>query len=201
MPTASGNESLPENAIAPATQAAWRKWLIANHTQPKGVWLVMWKQASGRAKFGYDEAVFEALCVGWVDSKPRKLDEDRSMLWFAPRKPNTGWSRKNKERIAKAIELGKMHSAGLAKIEAAKRDGSWTKLDEIEDGVIPDDLIAMFAKYRRSKENFEAFPRSVRRGILEWISTAKRPETRLARITETAMLAARNERANQWRKQ
>lgn len=148
----------------------------------------------------YAESVEEALAFGWVDSLPRALDSERSMLWFAPRKPRTGWSRPNKERVARLIADGRMTAAGLAKVDAAKRDGSWTKLDAIESLEIPPDLAAALNAETLAKEHFAEFPRSVKRGILEWISTAKKPETRQRRIEETARLAAKNVRANQWRK-
>ncbi len=91
-----------------------------------------------------------------------------------------------------------MMPAGLAKIEAAKRDGTWSKLDEVDALVVPDDLRAELKRYENANDFFEAFPKSVKRGILEWILNAKRPETRQKRISETARLANRNERANQW---
>lgn len=141
----------------------------------------------------------EALCFGWIDSKPNKLDEERSLLWFAPRKPGTGWSKLNKERVEKLMEQGLMMPAGLAKVAAAKQDGSWNALDAIEALEIPPDLEQAFTSYPQSRQNFDAFPRSAKRGILEWIAAAKKPETRTQRVEETARLAAENLRANQWR--
>ena len=94
----------PPNAIHPLTRAEWRTWLEENHTQTAGIWLISYKKASGRPRMEYGEAVEEALCFGWVDSKPNKLDEERSMLWFAPRKTGTGWSRANKQRVEKLIQ-------------------------------------------------------------------------------------------------
>lgn len=151
------------------------------------------------AALGYDDAVEEALCFGWIDSKPRKLDEERSMLWFAPRKARAGWSRPNKERVARLTAQGLMAAAGLAKVAAAKADGSWSALDAVEDLEIPSDLADVLASLPPAAENFDRFPRSAKRGILEWIANARRPETRQARVAETARLASRNERANQWK--
>lgn len=176
----------------------WRDWLAENHEQPDGVWLVTFKKATGKPRVEYDDAVEEALCFGWIDSKPRKLDDERSMLWFAPRKPKTGWSKPNKERVERMIAADLMTSVGLTKVEAAKQDGSWSKLDAVERLEIPDDLADEFAKYDHAATNFDAFPRSVKRGILEWILNAKRPPTRTKRIEETARLAEVNVRANQW---
>lgn len=121
------------------------------------------------------------------------------MLWFAPRKAGTGWSKLNKTRVEKLLQAGLMTPAGLAKIEAAKQDGSWTALDAVEELTIPADLAEALAMYGAARQHFEAFPRSVKRGILEWISNAKKAETRAKRVEETAQLAAENKRANQWR--
>lgn len=190
---------IPSNSIHLKTRAEWRTWLEQHHTQTAGIWLIGYKKATGKPRFDYDEAVEEALCFGWIDSKPNKLDEERSMLWFAPRKPGTGWSRLNKARVERLITQGLMMPAGLAKVEAAKQDGSWTALDAIEALEIPPDLEQALIAHDKAKQNFEAFPRSVKRGILEWIASAKKPETRTSRIEETAQLAAQNLRANQWR--
>ena len=154
---------------------------------------------AGKARFDYDEAVEEALCFGWIDSKPNKLDDERAMLWFAPRKAGTGWSRLNKARAEKMIAAGQMTPAGLARIAAAKQDGSWGALDAIEELAIPPDLDRALNANPAAAQYFQAFPRSVKRGILEWIANAKKPETRAKRIEETARLAAQNVRANQWR--
>jgi uncharacterized protein YdeI (YjbR/CyaY-like superfamily) len=188
----------PDNAVHPETRAAWRGWLERHHARGEGVWLVEWKTATGRPRVGYDAAVEEALCFGWVDSKVNALDAERSLLWFAPRKPRTGWSAPNKDRVERMIAAGLMTAAGLAKVEAAKADGSWSKLDAVEALRVPDDLAAALAAHPPAATLWDAFPRSVKRGVLEWIATAKRPETRAARIAETARLAQRGERANQW---
>ncbi len=189
----------PPNAIHPKTRAEWRQWLKRHHKQEEGVWLISYKKATGKSRFDYDEAVEEALCFGWVDSKPNKLDEERSMLWFAPRKPGTGWSKLNKSRVEKLIADGLMTPAGLAKVEAAKQDGSWNALDKVEELEIPADLAQAFTANQTAQQYFDAFPRSVKRAILEWISNAKKPETRAKRIEETVSQAEKNIRANQWR--
>lgn len=189
----------PENSVHPLTRAEWRAWLAEHHTRTAGVWLISYKKATGKPFVTYDEAVEEALCFGWVDSKPGKLDDERTMLWFAPRNPRTGWSRPNKERVERMIAAGLMMETGLVKIEAAKRDGSWTILDAVEDLVIPPDLAAALDAYPSARANFEAFPRSAKRGILEWIVIAKTAATRAKRVEETARLAEQNIRANQWR--
>ena len=185
--------------VQPDSVAGWRAWLAEHHGRPDGVWLVTWRAGSGGPRITYDESVEQALCFGWVDSLGRALDDARTMLWFAPRKPRSGWSRPNKQRVERLQAAGLMAPAGLAVVEAAKADGSWTLLDAVEDLVVPDDLAAAFAARPPALEHWEAFPRSVKRGILEWIVQARRPETRARRVAETAERASRNERANQWR--
>ena len=189
----------PPNAVQPGTLAEWRDWLAANHDRAVGVWLVYYKKFSGKASITYEAAVEEALCFGWVDSQGNKLDDERTMLYFAPRQAGSGWSQPNKERVERLIAGGRMTPAGLAKIAAAQADGSWTLLDAVEALEVPPDLAAEFDKFADARANFDAFPRSARRGILEWIVQARRPETRATRIAETARLAQANVRANQWR--
>ena len=189
----------PPNSVHPLSRAEWRRWLEENHARPDGVWLITYKKETGQPRVEYDEAVEEGLCFGWVDSKSNKLDEQRSLLWFAPRKPRTGWSRPNKERVERMLAAGLMAPAGLAKVEAAKADGSWNLLDAVEALEIPPDLAEALASYPSAAANFDAFPRSARRGILEWIVNARKPETRAQRVAETARLAEDNVRANQWR--
>lgn len=189
----------PDDSFHPKSRADWRTWLTKHHTRETGVWVVTYRKGAGKPIVGYDDLVEEALCFGWIDSRPRKLDEKRTMLWFSPRKAKSAWSRPNKERVERLIAAGLMTPAGQAKIDAAKRDGLWTKLDAVEELTIPEDLARALAEQPPAAEFFEAFPRSAKRGILEWIEQAKRPETREKRVEETARLAKRNERANQWR--
>ena len=174
-------------------------WLDKNHSKSLGLWVVTYKKASGVPAPTYDEIVKVALSYGWIDSIPGKVDELRSKLYFSPRKKGSGWSAPNKKRINELMDSGKMKPAGMKILEAAKLDGSWDKLDSTESLEIPSDLLAAFRKNVGSKKNFEAFPPGVKKQILQWISQAKTPPTREKRIQETATLAARNIRANQWR--
>ncbi len=192
-------KELPENHLHPADAAEWRRWLEKHHTRKQGIWLVTYKKGTGLSDLDYPRSVEEALCFGWIDSKPLKLNDNRRALWFAPRKPRTGWSRANKERVGRLIAEGRMAPPGLAKVEAAKKDGSWEKLDHAEAMVIPDDLRSALDGYPNAARHFDAFPPSTRKAILEWIGNAKRPETRARRVEETARLAEENMRANQWR--
>lgn len=181
------------------SRAEWRAWLAANHESAESIWLVTFKKGSGRPYVPYDDVVEEAICFGWVDSLPRKLDEERTMLLLSPRKPGSAWSKANKERAERMNAAGKMKPAGLTKIEQSKEDGSWTFLDDVEALVVPEDLSAALEGHENAGENFAAFPPSSKRGILEWIKQAKKPETRGKRIRETAELASRNVRANHYR--
>jgi uncharacterized protein YdeI (YjbR/CyaY-like superfamily) len=178
---------------------ALRQWLSENHQRSGSIWLITWKKHTDH-HVSWDEVVEEALCFGWIDSQPRKLDQDRSMIRLSPRKPGSGWSGVNKARIEKLLAAGLMASPGLARIESAKRDGSWTALDGASDLTIPDDLATAFSAQPDAATNFAAFPPSARRSILEWIGQAKRAGTRATRVNETARLARLGQRANQWSK-
>ena len=177
-------------------RATWRTWLEANHATESGAFLVSWRRGHGPS-VPYEEAVEEALCFGWIDSSGGTIDERRSKLYFAPRKTKSGWAATNKARVERLIRDGLMRPAGLAAIERAKENGSWTLLDDVEQGIVPDDLGAALAASPPAAAHFEAFPKSVKRMLLERVAQARRPETRAARIEEIATLAARNERAFQ----
>lgn len=189
----------PDNSYHPHTRQEWRSWLGKNYRRAEGVWVLNFKKDTGKPRLEYEDIVEEALCFGWIDSIPRKLDDERTMLWVSPRKNGSKWSSLNKKRIEKLTAAKLMHEAGVRKVEAAKRDGSWTALDDIEANLIPDDVTVALNTFPHAKENFVAFPKSVRRGILEWILNAKKPETRAKRILKTAAMAEKNQRANQWR--
>jgi uncharacterized protein YdeI (YjbR/CyaY-like superfamily) len=173
----------------------WRNWLIDNHLNSPGVWVVYYKKDSGQPSLTYDEAVSEALCFGWIDSIPRTLDTLSYRQLFSPRKARSGWSRPNKIRIDQLLTEGLMADAGQAKIDAAKADGSWEKLDDVENGIVPADLQAALDQNATASENFAGFSRSVRRGILEWLTNAKRPQTRAKRIDEIVAKAAQGKKA------
>lgn len=194
-----GTPHAERERVHAATGPEWRAWLEEHHGSSTGAWLVSWKKHTGKPRMSYEESVEEALCFGWVDSKGAKLDDDRTMLWFTPRKRGSGWSRPNKERVERLEREGRMAAAGRRAVEAAKEDGSWSALDDVENLVVPDDLAAALAARPSAREHWDGFPRSTRRGVLEWIAQAKREETRRKRVEETADLAAKGERANQWR--
>jgi uncharacterized protein YdeI (YjbR/CyaY-like superfamily) len=168
--------------IHPKTTAEWRRWLHINHDKARGVWLVAYKASTGKARITYEDSIPDALAYGWIDSVNRPLDESRTALLFTPRKPGSGWSRTNKVRIERLMAEGRMHPAGLAKIEAAKRDGSWTLLDGVEALEVPDDLRKALGV--RATRAFEALTPGRRKEHLRMLVTAKRPETRAKRIAD-----------------
>jgi len=200
QPTNASKLAIDKEFIHPKTQSQLRQWLLENHTRREGLWLVTYKISSDKGRINYKDIVDELLCFGWIDSKPNTIDEEKSKLWIAPRNPKSGWSKVNKEKIIKLTKDKKIHPSGLALVEQAKKNGAWNKLDKVEELEIPLELDKEFKKYKLAKINFEAFPKSVKKNILEWILNAKKEETKDKRIKETAELAEENVRANQWRK-
>lgn len=185
-------------AVSAPTRKVWRTWLAKNHEKETSVWLIIFHKKSRQASIYYDEAVEESLCFGWVDSVSNSRDEESSYLYFAKRKPKSNWSKANKDRVEKLTALGLIMPAGQAMIDLAKKTGTWTALEMVDKLTIPPDMQKLFDKNKTAEKNFLAFPASTRRGILEWILNAKRPETRQKRIEETVTLAAQNIRANQY---
>jgi uncharacterized protein YdeI (YjbR/CyaY-like superfamily) len=175
-----------------AGRAEWRAWLERNHAAADGVWLVTFKRASGKPSLSYSEAVEEALCFGWIDSVRKTVDEERSMQYFSPRRRGSPWSKPNKERVGRLLAAGLVAPAGMAKIDAAKQDGSWEAYDAVEAMAIPADLAAALAADATAQANFTAFTASTKKQLLGWIASAKRPATRAARIERLVAAAAEN---------
>ncbi len=178
--------------IAPPNRAAWRAWLAEHHADSPGVWLIIHKKTSPEPGLLYEEAVEEALCFGWIDSKTITLDATRFRQIFTPRKPRGTWAKSNKERVARLIAQGLMAPAGLAAIDLAQANGAWTALDASDEGNVPDDLASALAAQPAAEQHWRGFSASVRKGILYWITSAKRPETRARRVARTVELAAQN---------
>ncbi len=172
--------------FCPTSRTAWRKWLRQNHLSKPSVWLVYYKQKSGLPSISWGEAVEEALCFGWIDSKRIPLDDDKFMQFFSKRKPRGTWSRINKEKIGQLIAGGLMTKAGYESIEKAKQNGSWTILDDVEKLKIPRDLEAAFKIKKGSKKFFLSLSKSVRKAHLQSIVLAKRAETKQKRINDIA---------------
>ncbi len=185
-----------------SSRGEWREWLLRQHASSPGVWVVTTKKAFVDASQTYVSAQDlneECLCFGWIDSKPGRIDEQRSALLCTPRKLGSSWSRVNKERYERLAAAGQVAEAGTAAAAAAKADGGWDRLNDVDALVEPDDLAAALNADPEARTHWDAFPASARRGILEWISNAKRESTRAQRITRTVDLASRNERALAWK--
>jgi len=186
--------------VSVETSAEWGRWLADNHATSTGVWLVLFRKHVDGPTITYEDAVVEALAWGWIDSVVRPLDDARRLQWFAPRKKGSGWARTNKARIALLEQEGRMQAPGAAVIEAAKADGTWTLLDDVEALIVPSDLVEAFGRHPGAAQSWESFPPSAKRFNLAWIVTAKRAETRATRVEQVAENSARGERDNAWRK-
>ncbi len=178
----------------PKTLAAWRNWLKKNHLTKQSVWLVFYRKASDKKSISWSEAVDVALCYGWIDSKRIKIDEEISHQFFSKRKANSNWSKINKEKVQKLTELGLMAEAGFICVELAKKNGSWTRLDEVEELRIPLDLENEFRTHPPAREFFINLSKSDKKIILSWLVLAKRAETRQKRISEVIEFANRQQK-------
>jgi len=176
----------------PIDKKDWRKWLELNHNKKEGVWLILYKIKSPEHNLSWSDSVDEALCFGWIDSTKKTVDHDKYKQYFSKRKAKSIWSKINKEKVKTLIDHGLMEEAGYKSIEIAKENGSWTILDEVEALVIPEDLKREFNNYKGSMEFFDSLSKSVKKGLLYWVISAKRKETRQKRILEIAENASRN---------
>ncbi|MFK0239970.1 YdeI family protein [Microbacterium sp. NPDC090281] len=179
-----------------ADAAAWRSWLEENHERAAGVWLLSVRGSSDGV--GYEDAVRQALCFGWIDGPVRVFDDgtdDRANgQWFSPRRPGSGWAATNKARIAELEAEGQLAPAGIRVLEVAKANGSWTVLDGPEAGIEPDEFTAALDAVPAARANWDGFPKSVKKVALTAIAMAKRPETRSARIAKIVADAAEGKR-------
>ncbi|RCK68696.1 hypothetical protein DT076_13985 [Desertihabitans brevis] len=183
-----------ENSVHAETLAQWRDWLAEHHTRREGVWLVQWRRHTGRPALEYEDAVCEALAWGWIDSTAGTVDADRTRLWYAPRRPRSGWSAPNKRRVERLLAEGRMQPPGQRAIDLARENGAWTLYDDAERLVLPDDLAAALAARPGAREHWDAFPPSARKVALSWLAEARREETRVRRVLGVAEAAARGER-------
>lgn len=166
--------------------AEFRAWLAANHATADAVWLVLYKKDTGKASVSLRDAVDEALCFGWIDSKVKSVDDERYEQYFARRKPQSVWSKANKDRVEQLMANGRMEPAGLRAVEVAKENGSWSLLDGPHALLVPDDFAAALGADPAAARGYEALSDSAKQGILEWVALAKRPETRARRIAKAA---------------
>ncbi len=181
---AARTDGAADERFQPGDRAAWRAWLAANHAIASGVWVVTYRRTAGKPVVGYDDLVEEALCYGWIDSRPGKVDDERTMLRFTPRKRGSVWSGPNKERVERLIADGSMTPAGMRVIESARADGSWDALNDVDDLLVPPELAVALAAVPAALKGFEAMSPSAKKPILFWVTSAKREETRARRIEE-----------------
>jgi len=174
------------------TDIEWRSWLEINHNISNGIYLILYKVESNKPSMRWEEAVQVALCFGWIDSTVKKLDHERRRQYFCPRNPKSAWSKLNKAYIQQLITTNLMHQSGLIKIEAAKKDGSWSALDAVENLIIPKDLQTLFNKNNIAYKNYRNFAPSYRKSYLYWLNQAKRKDTRLKRIQQIIELCQKN---------
>jgi uncharacterized protein YdeI (YjbR/CyaY-like superfamily) len=173
-----------KDVVIPETRADWRDWLAANWDRKDGLWVVHRKKASAVEGPLYEDLVEEALCFGWIDSNSRRVDDDRRIQWFSPRRAGGLWSALNKERIVRLKRDGLMTEVGQAVIDRAKADGSWAQTDEVDALVIPDDLETAFDAAPEARAAYERLADSAKKQHLWAVYGAKRPETRAKRIAD-----------------
>ncbi len=173
----------------------WRRWLENNHDTQQEVWLEHYKKNSKKTSINLSDAVQEAICFGWIDSKLVRIDEEKFILKYTPRKKNSVWSKINKERAEKLIESGRMTEAGLSEIEEAKKHGFWASAytNKKRDRV-PSDLKKALMEDRNAWLNFQRFANSYRNMYVGWVSGAKTEETRRKRIAEVIKRSALNKK-------
>jgi len=187
--------ALDDGEVVEATDAAqWRAWLETNHRTSTGAWLLRARPGSGLVVVEYENAILHALCFGWIDGPVRSFDERRGGLWFAPRRPMSGWAATNKARVARLEAEGLLAEAGMRAIEVAKANGSWTMLDNAEALREPDDLAAALDASPAARAAWDAFPPSSRKLGITNVDTARRPETRAARIAKLVADAVEGKR-------
>jgi uncharacterized protein YdeI (YjbR/CyaY-like superfamily) len=186
-----------KKAVSAAYRGEWRDWLNKNHLTESKVWLIIYHKKSGIPTVKIDEAMEEALCFGWIDSKAKKRDHQSFYLSFSPRNPKSNWSNINKERAERMIRQGLMTPAGQKMIDLAKQTGTWDALKDVINLILPEDLQKLFEMNQTALKNFNAFSPSYRRMVLEWLRQAKRPETRQKRIEKIVETAEKNNKTNQ----
>lgn len=158
----------------------WRSWLHKNHKTEKGIWLVYYKKHTGQPSISYTDAVEEAICFGWIDGQIKKIDDDKYMQRFTPRKPKSLWSEINIERAKKMIELGYMTERGLK----ALKEGTKTKerIPSSKNFSVPPYLKTALSKNKKAWSNFQSFSPSAQLAYVYWVTSAKTDETRQKRI-------------------
>lgn len=183
----------------PSDKQDWRKWLELNHKKKEAVWLIFYKKTSSNFNLSWSDSVDEALCFGWIDSVKKTIDSEKYRQYFSKRKANSTWSKINKDKVDYLKSENLMQEAGYKTIEIAKKNGSWSNLDEVEALVIPEDLKKEFNKRVGSLEYYESLSKSVKKILLAWVALAKRAETRQKRVIEIAENASKKLKPKQFR--
>lgn len=179
----------------PKNRDQWRKWLERNHAKTEEVWLVFFKKHTCKPTLSYDDAVEEALCFGWINGIRKRIDEERYMHRFTPRKPGSNWSDTNKKRVLRLLKKNLMTPAGMKRVEEAKRTGRWDAPGRPGiDLSMPADLQRVFGRNKKAESFFRSLAPSYQREYIAWIATAKRPETRAKRVAETIELLRANKK-------
>ena len=177
-------------------RAEWRKWLSENHNKETEIWLIYYKKGTGKASIGYGASVEEALCFGWIDSIIKKMDEEKYVRKFTPRRDGSNWSVSNKKRVEKLLKKGLMTEHGMQMVEAAKRKGNWDKLEpkpKLRYEMLPEFTEAL-NKSEKAQETFDNLSTTNKKQYIGWIEIAKRPETRERRIAESINLLEQGKR-------
>ncbi|PHR43717.1 MAG: hypothetical protein COA32_15800 [Fluviicola sp.] len=183
----------------PNNREDWRNWLELNHKRKDAVWLIFYKKKSPDHNLSWSESVDEALCFGWIDSTKRAIDEEKYIQYFSKRNAKSNWSKINKDKVKTLIDQGLMTEEGYKSIEIAKENGSWTMLDEVEALIIPEDLKRELDANKGAMEFYDTLSKSIKKGLLYWVISAKRKETRQKRILEIVENASRNLKPKQFR--
>ncbi|MCQ9184665.1 YdeI/OmpD-associated family protein [Streptomyces sp. IBSBF 2953] len=186
-----GARKSPDPVLLVATQEEWEKWLDENHEDVSGIWFQIPKNGSGVEGVDYAHALESALCYGWIDGQKKKLDDRHWLQRFTPRRPDSKWSKVNREKAAELIKSGRMRPAGLREVEKAKTDGRWEAAYAAQSkATVPDDLQAALDAAPKARDFFATLDSRNRYAILHRVEDAKKPETRAARIEKfVAMLA------------
>lgn len=170
----------------------WYDWLLNNHNEYKAVYLIFYKLETGIPTMRWEEAVKVALCFGWIDSTVKSLGNGKRRQYFTPRNPKSTWSALNKKYIVELEAQGLIHQKGWEIIELAKESGTWTAMDDVENGIIPQELQDAFDANPLAFENYNNFSKGYRKSYLSWLNSAKREATRQKRIAEIIKLCNAN---------
>ena len=145
----------------------WREWLATYYKTEKEIWLVYYKKNTGKPRIVYNDAVEQALCFGWIDSIIKKLDQESSAQRFSPRKPKSGYSQQNIERLRHLVSQGLVMDEVLASLG-----------DVLErEFVFSPDILDAIRADKQVWENYQKFSESYKRIRVAYIEGArKRPE-------------------------